>query len=62
MRSLTVFIPALNDQERLVRTVNEVLPLARETCDVFEIILVNDGSTDNTGDIADMLASQSPEI
>jgi dolichol-phosphate mannosyltransferase len=62
MRSLTIFIPALNEEHRLVRTVNELLPLARETLDQFQILIVNDGSTDNTGEIAESLARQSPEI
>lgn len=60
--SLTIFIPALNEEDRLPLTVNELLPLARATCPAFEVLIVNDGSTDRTGFIADTLAREHSEI
>lgn len=54
--SITVFFPIFNDQETvelLVRKSLDVLPtLTRD----YEILLINDGSTDASGEIADRLA------
>lgn len=60
--SLSFFFPAYNEEktiEPLVRAAQEVL---EEICDDYEIIIVDDGSTDRTGEIADRLASGSERI
>lgn len=62
MRTLSIIIPALNEERRLELTVNEMLGLARSSLDRFEIIIVNDGSNDGTGQIADSLALNNPEV
>lgn len=62
MSSLSIIIPALNEERRLALTVNEMLELARSVLDRFEIIVVDDGSSDGTGEIADSLASRNPEV
>lgn len=62
MRTLSIIIPALNEERRLALTVTEMLGLARASLDGFEIIIVNDGSHDGTGRIADSLARGNPEI
>ena len=54
--SISFFFPAFQDEgtvEKLVVAASEVL---RETADKWEIIIVNDGSFDNTGDVADECA------
>jgi dolichol-phosphate mannosyltransferase len=56
-RSICVLIPALNEQENLAPTVEAVRKALLETVEAFEIIIVNDGSTDGTGAIADRLAA-----
>jgi len=61
-RKLTIVIPALNEGGKIATTVEEVLALAREILSGFEIILVNDGSTDETGAIMDRLAKQDARI
>lgn len=57
-RQLTIVIPAYCEQDRLALTTNEVISAANETLDDYEVIIVNDGSTDNTRAVADALAAQ----
>jgi len=54
---LTVSIPAFNEEESLAQVVHEVINvLGGMDALEFEILIVNDGSTDRTGSIADELA------
>jgi glycosyltransferase involved in cell wall biosynthesis len=58
--SLTAFFPAYNDQhtiEGIVRTVAEEI---RKVTDDFEVLVVDDGSKDQTGTILDRLAVELP--
>ena len=58
--SLTAFFPAYNDQhtiEGIVRTVAEEM---RKVTDDFEVVVVNDGSRDETASILNRLAAELP--
>jgi dolichol-phosphate mannosyltransferase len=60
--STSFVIPALNEEkvvEEVVRAVWETVSLHLE---MFEIILIDDGSTDQTGQIMDRLASELPRM
>jgi len=61
-KKLTIVVPALNEQEKIAETVTGILPLACFHLDDFEILLINDGSTDATGSIMDRLAETDPRI
>ena len=62
MRNLTIVVPALNEEGTIEITVNEILPVVRCMLDEFEFILVNDGSTDKTGEIMDILKQNNSEV
>ena len=55
---LTIVVPAWNEQRRLATTVEAVVAAARRHLRAFEIIVVNDGSTDGTAAVADALAER----
>jgi glycosyltransferase involved in cell wall biosynthesis len=60
--SLSVFFPAYNEEanvENMVRMAQRVLP---EVAGEWEIIPVNDGSKDRTGEIIDRLAKEDPRV
>ena len=62
LRSLAAFFPCFNEEanvEQMVKRFMEVLPNLAEQ---FEIIIVNDGSSDNTAKIADKLAAKYKEV
>ena len=58
----SIVIPAYNESARLGATLNKVLSyIAEHGCDA-EVIVVNDGSRDNTADIVRDLARNNPAL
>lgn len=53
---LSVVIPAYNERENLERTVTQCHAALSRLCREFEILIVNDCSTDGTGELAEALA------
>lgn len=60
--SLTVIIPAFNEEGNLENAVGSVLGAVDGFFDSYEVLIVDDGSTDATGKIADRLAHHNPNI
>ncbi|HEU5375990.1 MAG TPA: glycosyltransferase family 2 protein [Ktedonobacteraceae bacterium] len=60
--SLSVILPAHNEEIAIANTVNSVLEALPEWTTDFEIIVVNDGSQDSTGAILDGLAATCPQV
>lgn len=56
MVSISVFFPCYNEQENVGRTVEKALDVLEKLNADFEVIIVDDGSSDNTGQIADEIA------
>jgi glycosyltransferase involved in cell wall biosynthesis len=61
-KRLTIVVPAYNEEARLSTTVREILAEASRALDAYEVIIVNDGSTDQTGRVADDLAHDNPVV
>jgi dolichol-phosphate mannosyltransferase len=61
-RSISVLVPVLNEEENLELTVRRLIEALTTTIEDFEIIIVNDGSTDRTSAVADRLAQEIPNI
>ena len=60
--SLTVFFPCYNEEANVERTTLAALKVCRRIARDFEVIIVNDGSTDQTQAIADRLAGEHPQV
>ncbi len=61
-RSLTVFFPCYNEEANVERTTLAALKMCRRLSIDFEIIIVDDGSKDRTGEIADRLAAEHANV
>ena len=59
---LTMFFPAYNDGGTIASLVIRAVQVAARLTPNFEVIVINDGSTDSTGDIADELARTYPQV
>jgi glycosyltransferase involved in cell wall biosynthesis len=59
---LSYFFPTHNEEANIEALVAEALATLPTLADAFEVIAVDDGSTDRTGEIADRLAAEHPDI
>lgn len=60
--SLTVFFPCYNEQGNVERVTAAALSACRSITADFEVLIVNDGSVDRTGEIAERLAARHAEV
>lgn len=60
--TMSFVVTALNEETNIQSTVNEILKTAQKWGVPFEILLINDGSTDNTGPIMEELAAQNRNL
>lgn len=60
--SLSVFFPAYNEAENIALTVQNALTVLPEISEKYEVIIINDGSKDSTGEIIDLLQKENSNI
>ena len=60
--ALTFFFPAYNEEENIEAVVAEAQETLPRFADVFDIVVVDDGSRDRTGELADRLAAEDPRV
>jgi glycosyltransferase involved in cell wall biosynthesis len=60
--SISLFFPAWNEEDYVERAVSRALAVLPRLSDDFEIIIVNDASTDRTQEISEELAARHREV
>ena len=61
-RRVSIFVPAYNEAAHLEGAIRDIMTAAESTLEDYEIVLVDDGSTDGTAELADRLARQHPKV
>ncbi|MFZ1702043.1 MAG: dolichyl-phosphate beta-glucosyltransferase [Pyrinomonadaceae bacterium] len=59
---LSIVVPAYDESERLVAPLRTLLDFAEQSDRSIEILIVDDGSSDNTADIARRILAEKPNI
>jgi glycosyltransferase involved in cell wall biosynthesis len=60
--SITVFFPCYNEQANVAKVANKAIEVLAGLQADYEIIIVNDGSSDGTGRVADQIAADHPRV
>ncbi len=60
--SLSIIIPAYNEQKRLGASVGQILAYVKEKIPTAELIIVDDGSSDETARVAEKICADFPAI
>jgi glycosyltransferase involved in cell wall biosynthesis len=59
---LTIFFPAFNEEEIIEKTVRDASSFAASVADDYEVIVVDDGSSDGTAAAVERLAAVDPHV
>ncbi|MBL6880828.1 MAG: glycosyltransferase family 2 protein, partial [Synechococcus sp. BS30m-G31] len=59
---LSVVVPLYNEEESLPHLVDQLLSALRPSGERFELVLVNDGSSDHTAEVLERLSREIPEL
>lgn len=62
VNSLSIFFPFWNEEKNIESVVKKAIPIAEKVASKWEIIMVDDGSSDKTLEIASKLAKGSPNL
>jgi glycosyltransferase involved in cell wall biosynthesis len=60
--SISVFFPCYNEQGNIARTTQRAIDVLQKLNSDYEVIIVDDGSSDTTGQIADEIAGQNNRV
>jgi len=58
---LSVFYPCYNEEKNIKNTVSKTVPVLQKIAQKWEIILINDGSKDNTGKVLEEIKKSYPK-
>ena len=61
-KSITVIFPAYNEEQNIRAAIARSVEAMRPRFQIFELLIIDDGSTDRTGEIAEELAQTYPEV
>ena len=59
---ISVVVPVFNEEESLPKLIDQLLNALRPTGENFEIVLVNDGSSDGSAEVLSELSEKIPEL
>src|ERR1035437_6842759 len=59
---LSIFFPFWNEGKNLEQVITRAIPIAKKVADKWEIIMVDDGSSDDTAQVAKRLESKNPNL
>jgi len=59
---ITIILPAYNEEENLVPLVEKISEVMKGAHQTYEVIIVDDASTDNTRDVAQAIRKKNPEV
>lgn len=62
LNSLSIFFPFWNEEENVERVVNRAVPIAQKIAEKWEILIIDDGSSDKTLEKANKLAKNNSNI
>src|SRR5690349_2372580 len=62
LSSLTVFFPFWNEEENIEKVVTTAIPIVSSVADKWEILMIDDGSTDKTRVIAERLEKKHKHV
>lgn len=60
--SISIFFPTYNEEDSISRAVREAEAVLKNITDTYEVIIVDDGSTDSTPSIAERLAVENAKV
>src|SRR5271165_15039 len=60
--AVSFVLPAYNEEENIVRAIESTVAVASRHCSDFEVIVVDDGSTDRTAELVGSAASRHPQV
>ncbi len=62
IEKLSVFLPAYNEGANLEKTIKNVVENLKKNVPIWELIIINDGSKDQTGEVADRWSKKDKHI
>jgi glycosyltransferase involved in cell wall biosynthesis len=60
--NISIFFPVYNDENTIETMIQKCLTVLEEIAEQYEVIIVNDGSPDKSGMIADQIALNNPHV
>jgi hypothetical protein len=60
--AISFVLPAYNEEGNIVEAIESVMDVGRRFCSTFEVLVIDDGSTDRTADLATGLAARYREV